>query len=97
MNHVENQRLLENVALAAYYIVVTLVITSIVLILLFIVGKLCVWTIADVPNYSCVLIYIQTVADFWTDVLFCITMYLKNNLVYFYSSVIFTISPITKS
>ena len=56
-------------------------------------GQLCYKRI-DKPNYLYVARYIHSVFDFWTDVLFCYTMYLKKENDLFLTSVVFTLTPL---
>lgn len=48
----------------------------------------------DVPNYASFVKYIHSIIDFWTDLLFVYSMYLNNNMLYCYLSLIFTICPL---
>ena len=52
----------------------------------------------DMPNYASLFRWIQSMIDFWTDVIFAIVLYLQDtdlnlNYLLFYASMIFTILP----
>ena len=49
---------------------------------------------SDIPNYSPVFQYVQSVIDFWTDVLFAYSMYLKEERLYFGLALTFTALPL---
>lgn len=57
-------------------------------------NKISIWSGSDKPNYLSVLRYVQAVIDFWTDILFAFTMYLRNKITYFYLSIVFIIIPL---
>ena len=48
---------------------------------------------SDVPNYGSIANYVHSCLDLWTDILFVYAMYLKNETMYFYFSLLFTIIP----
>ena len=52
---------------------------------------------ADMCGYASLIVYLQCTFDFWTDLLFSYSMYLQNQVYYFYFSLIFTIIPLFAS
>ena len=56
------------------------------LVVLSCIHSKCVWKIADSPNYGSVLIFIGTMGDFWSDVLFSLMTLLRDHTKYFYAS-----------
>ena len=76
--------------------IIFVIIGIIIVILRSLHGKV-LWKGSDVSNYNDVLRYIQSMMDFWTDVFFAYTMYLKNQEKYFIASLLFTIIPMVCS
>ena len=52
---------------------------------------------SDAPNYEYVSWYINSVCDFWSDIMFCYLAYLVNEIVIFYFALIFTLIPLLMS
>ena len=51
----------------------------------------------DMPDYIALLAYFAGMMDFWTDLLFCYSMYLVSEMILFYLSLLFVIIPLIMS